>query len=262
MTPDAVPAVELERVRVDFGGYCALEEISLRIAPGEFAAIVGPTGCGKSSILNLVAGLLEPSAGTVQSHGEKVAGVNGRAAYMFQSDALFPWKTVSDNVALGLVLAGRSAGDADAEARRWIARVGLAGLERRYPRELSGGQRRRVAMAQTLINGRSIVLMDEPFSSLDAQTRALMENELLELWHDLRATVLFVTHDLEEAIALSDRVLLVSAGPRARLRGDFPVGLPRPRDVLEMRFAAGFSELYARIWRGLKEEVLKHHAAH
>ena len=250
-------AIELERVAVHFGSYCALEEVTLTVAAGEFAAIVGPTGCGKSSILNLVAGLLRPTAGTVRSNGDAVGGVNGRASYMFQSEVLFPWKTAVENVALGPLLAGRGRRQAAEEAREWIARVGLSGLETRYPRELSGGQKRRLAMAQALINRRPVLLMDEPFSALDAQTRALMENELLDLWHELGATVLFVTHDLEEAIALSDRVLLVSAGPRARVRGDYRVDLPRPRDVLEMRFAAGFSELYARIWSGLKEEVLK-----
>jgi NitT/TauT family transport system ATP-binding protein len=175
---------------------------------------------------------------------------------MLQQDALLPWKTVLENVMLGPVLRGTAKNHAAADAQGWIERVGLRGFENRYPSQLSGGQRKRVAMAQALINRLPILLLDESFSALDVQTRALMENKLLELWLELKATVLFVTHDLEEAIAMADRVLLFTAGPDATLKGDYVVRLPRPRNVEEVRFIPGFTELYETIWRNLKEEVM------
>jgi NitT/TauT family transport system ATP-binding protein len=179
---------------------------------------------------------------------------------MFQQDALLPWKTCLENVMLGPILRGKSRNDAAVEARHWLERVGLGGFDRRYPSQLSGGQRKRVAMAQVLINRLPILLLDESFAALDVQTRALMEDKLLELWEELKATVVFVTHDLEEAIALSDRVLLLKAGPRAGLKADYPVGLPRPRNVAEARFIPGFSELYRTLWSSLKEEVMAAYA--
>jgi NitT/TauT family transport system ATP-binding protein len=175
---------------------------------------------------------------------------------MFQQDALLPWKTCLENVQLGPVLRGTVRVHASKEARLWLERVGLRGYEDRYPSQLSGGQRKRVAMAQALINRPPILLMDESFSALDVQTRALMEDKLLELWHDLRATVLFVTHDLEEAIAMADRVLLLTAGPNARIKADYPIHLPRPRNIAEARFIPGFAETYEAVWRSLKEEVM------
>ena len=179
---------------------------------------------------------------------------------MFQVDALLPWKAALDNVLLGPALRGMPKQQARQLAHEWLERVGLAGFEHRYPHQLSGGQRKRVAMAQVLINRPPILLMDEPFSALDVQTRSLMEQELLGLWQALQATVLFVTHDLEEAIALSDRVLLLTTGPRSRLKGDYPVELPRPRNVVEARFTPGFSEIYERVWNGLREEVMASYA--
>ena len=189
-----------------------------------------------------------------------VNAVNRDCGYMFQVDALLPWKTALDNVLLGPTLRGMRKIEARRQAEQWLARVGLAGFEHRYPHQLSGGQRKRVAMAQVLINRPPILLMDEPFSALDVQTRSLMEQELLGLWQEQRATVLFVTHDLEEAIALSDRVLLLTAGPRSHLKGSYPVGLPRPRNVVEARFTPGFNEIYERVWNGLREEVLASYA--
>jgi len=227
---------------------------------GQFVAVVGPTGCGKSSLLNLVAGLLAPAQGSVRTGARPVNSVNRDCGYMFQVDALLPWKTALDNVLLGPILRGTSRTEARSLARQWLARVGLTGFEDRYPHQLSGGQRKRVAMAQVLVNRPPILLMDEPFSALDVQTRALMEQELLGLWQEQQATVLFVTHDLEEAIALSDRVLLLTAGPRSRLKGDHAVDLPRPRNVVEARFTPGFSEIYERVWSGLREEVLASYA--
>jgi NitT/TauT family transport system ATP-binding protein len=252
--------VELRNVAVRYDAYPAVEDISFDVPAGQFVAIVGPTGCGKSSLLNVVAGLLPTAQGSVCTAGRAVGGVNRACGYMFQTDALLPWKTALDNVLLGPILRGTPKPEASALARQWLARVGLAGFEDRYPHQLSGGQRKRVAMAQVLINRLPILLMDEPFSALDVQTRALMEEELLGLWQELGATVLFVTHDLEEAIALSDRVLLLTAGPRSRLKGDYAVNLPRPRNVIEARFTPGFSDIYQRVWSGLREEVMTSYA--
>lgn len=253
-------AVELEEVALSYSGFPAIEGISFSVPPGQFVAVVGPTGCGKSSVLNMVAGLLAPTAGSIRAGGNPVTGINRDAAYMFQAEALLPWKTVLDNVLLGPVLRGTAHTAAAAEARDWLGRVGLTGFEQRYPHQLSGGQRRRVAMAQALINRLPILLMDEPFSALDAQTRALMEQELLTLWGELGATVLFVTHDLEEAIALSDRVILFTAGPAATLKGDYAVDLPRPRNVVEARFMPGFQGVYERVWTDLRDEVMASYA--
>ena len=252
--------IQLDSVGLAFGSYHAIDGVSFEAAPGQFLALVGPTGCGKSSLLNLVAGLLKPSAGTVRVGGRTLDSVNREAAYMFQSDALLPWKTALENVALGPLLRGTPRVQAAKNAEFWLERVGLRGLGSRYPAQLSGGQRKRVAMAQALINRPPILLMDESFSALDVQTRALMENELLELWRELKATVLFVTHDLEEAIAMADRVLLLTAGPNATIKGDYKVHLPRPRNVAESRFINGFTELYETIWRDLKQEVMATYA--
>ena len=251
------PAVELARVGLRFGSFTAMRGVDLTVPPGEFTAIVGPTGCGKSSLLNLVAGLLGASEGRVHVFGHQVAAVNREAAYMFQQDALLPWKSAVDNVALGPRMRGVRRDEADREARAWLRRVGLEGFEDRFPHQLSGGQRKRVAMAQALINRLPLLLMDESFSALDVQTRALMENELLGLWAELKPTVLFVTHDLEEAIAMADRVVLMTAGPAATVKADYEVPLPRPRNVAEARFTPGFEELYGRIWEDLRAEVMR-----
>lgn len=250
----------LSSINLSFGGYVALDGISFEVPRGQFVSIVGPTGCGKSSLLNIVAGLLKPTTGSLSSRGRELEAANPDAAYMFQHDALLPWKTCIDNVMLGPVLRGRTRTEAEKEARLWLQRIGLAGYEGRYPSQLSGGQRKRVAMAQALINRPPILLMDEAFSALDAQTRVLMEDKLLELWSELQATVLFVTHDLEEAIAMSDRILLLTAGPRATIKADYPVPLSRPRNVAEARFTPGFAGLYETVWRNLKEEVIASYA--
>jgi NitT/TauT family transport system ATP-binding protein len=268
LTNDHVAEIRLERVGLSFfeaaryracaapASYEVINDISFDVPRGQFVAIVGPTGCGKSSLLNLVSGLLKPSAGTIRVAGRELLSINRDAAYMFQNDALLPWKTVCENVMLGPLLRGIPETRAAEDANLWIERVGLRGLEHRYPSQLSGGQRKRIAMAQALINRPPILLMDECFSALDIQTRALMENELLELWQDLHATVLFVTHDLEEAIAMADRLLLLTAGPKATIKADYLVPLPRPRNVAEVRFLPGFAELYEAIWRNLREEVM------
>jgi len=299
-------ALELDRVCRDFatpdgGTYRAIEDISLSIDAGAFVAIVGPSGCGKSTLLNVAAGLLPPSSGRVRVGGADLNGLNRRATYMFQQDALLPWKNVRDNVALGLTLAGVPRIDAHARADSWLTRVGLTEFAEHYPAQLSGGMRKRVTMAQNWIIERGLMLMDEPFSALDVHTRQRMETELLALWEAAggghtgpplrregvgadprrregvgadprrredvgadprvgpgqRKTVLFVTHDLEEAIALADEVVVLSAGPASRIVARHPVPLDRPRDLMELRTSAAFVDLYRALWAVLREEVVK-----
>ncbi len=242
------------------GSYVAVRDATLAVDPGEFVSVVGPTGCGKSTLLNVAAGLLAPSSGRALVHGTPLSGINSRAGYMFQSDALMPWRNALHNVTAGLEFNGVSRADAVPRARDWLERVGLAGFEDRYPHQLSGGMRKRVALAQMLILDPEILLMDEPFSALDIQTRQLMENELLELWSADRKSVLFITHDLEEAISLSDRVIVLSAGPETHPIGEFAIDLPRPRDVAEIRMQPRFTQLHEAIWHVLKSEVLKGYA--
>jgi NitT/TauT family transport system ATP-binding protein len=265
--PASVPApaaLVLDRVTCSFasasaegGVYTAVADVSLRVGEGEFVSIVGPTGCGKSTLLNMAAGLMEPTSGTVTVLGRPLQGINRSAGYMFQSDALMPWLSALDNVAIGLEYRGTPRAQALERASVWLRRVGLPSHGHRYPHQLSGGMKKRVALAQTLILEPKILLMDEPFSALDIQTRQLMENELLDLWSADRKSVVFITHDLEEAISLSDRVVLLSAGPGSRPIGEFVIDLPRPRDVAEVRLTPRFVEFHREIWAALKEEVLK-----
>ena len=238
--------------------YTAVQDVSLDIAEGEFVSVVGPTGCGKSTLLNVGAGLLEPSAGSVQVFGQPLQGINSRAGYMFQAESLMPWRTALGNVMAGLEF--RGAPDARPVAEQWLRRVGLGGFGDRYPHQLSDGMRKRTALAQTLALDPDIILMDEPFSALDIQTRQLMENEVLALWAEKRKAVLFITHDLDEAIAMSDRVVVLSAGPASHPIGEFVIDLPRPRDVAEVRVLPRFIELHTAIWNVLREEVLKGYA--
>jgi NitT/TauT family transport system ATP-binding protein len=279
------PALQLQGVSctfVDKGDprqrYTAVRDVSLTVGAGEFVSVVGPTGCGKSTLLNVAAGLLAPSTGSVRVFGEPLAGINRRAGYMFQTESLMPWRTALANVMAGLEFRGDA--DAKARAEEWLRRVGLGGFGDRYPHQLSGGMRKRTSLAQTLALDPDIVLMDEPFSALDVQTRQLMENEVLALWAEGgrraapsparapsggraegaggqgRKAVLFITHDLDEAIAMSDRVIVLSAGPAARPIGEFTIDLARPRDVAEVRTAPRFIELHKAIWGVLREEVL------
>jgi NitT/TauT family transport system ATP-binding protein len=252
----AATAIRLDRVTKTFGKYTAVQAIDLDVQAGRFVSVVGPTGCGKSTLLNLAAGLIEPSEGSVSIFGERLLGLNRRAAYMFQQDALLPWETVLGNIMLGLRLRGVDDGDAKAQARDWVSRVGLEGFADAYPSQLSGGMRKRVAVAQSWIVNPDILLMDEPFSALDVHTRQRMENELLQLWTASPKTVLFVTHDLEEALALADEVVVLSAGPASRIVNRYPVYLQRPRDLIDIRSDPRFGELYREIWARLKEEVL------
>jgi NitT/TauT family transport system ATP-binding protein len=260
VSSQATFAIELRDVTKRFltptgQAFTAIQNITLSVAPGEFCAVVGPTGCGKSTTLGLISGLERPSEGSVQVMGEPVQGIDQRIGYVFQSDAVFPWKNVLSNVATGPSFRSQPKAETRARAREWIARVGLAGFEDRYPHQLSGGMRKRVALAQTFINEPQILLMDEPFSALDVQTRTLMEDELLNLWSSLKASVVFVTHDLEEAISLADRVCVITAGP-GTVKGIYPIDLPRPRKVEEIRFEPRFVQLYHDIWEDLRNEVM------
>jgi NitT/TauT family transport system ATP-binding protein len=256
-------SVCLEKVTCTFasrsgeGSYTAVRDVDLAIEDGEFVSVVGPTGCGKSTLLNVAAGLLRPSSGHVKIHDEPLVGINRRAGYMFQAEALMPWRSALQNVIAGLEFRGEDGENARHRGAEWLERVGLSGFGDRYPHQLSGGMRKRVSLAQMLILDPQILLMDEPFSALDVQTRQLMENELLELWSADRKSVIFITHDLEEAISLSDRVVVLSAGPATRPIGEYVIDLPRPRDVSEIRLAPRFIELHDRIWHAMKDEVLK-----
>ncbi|MDO8373898.1 ABC transporter ATP-binding protein [Polaromonas sp. YR568] len=249
------------RSRDDAGqAYTAVGETTLRIRAGEFVSVVGPTGCGKSTLLNIGAGLLPPTSGTVKVFGQPLNGINSRAGYMFQTEALMPWRSAIDNVMVGLQYRGVSDAEARAQAQAWLERVGLSGFGDRYPHQLSGGMRKRTALAQVLALDPDIILMDEPFSALDIQTRQLMENEVLDLWAAKKKAVLFITHDLDEAIAMSDRVVVLSAGPATVPMGEFVIDLPRPRNVAEVRTQPRFIELHTQIWDVLRDEVLKGYA--
>ncbi len=256
----APPRIELAGVTKRFATpsgsvFTALQDVGLTVEPGQFCAIVGPTGCGKSTTLGLVSGLDEPSAGSVRVGGLDVHGVTSGVSLMFQTDVLMPWKSVLGNVSMWPIFSGRSKTEAHALARDWIARVGLSGFEDHYPHQLSGGMRKRAGLAAALINEPRVLLMDEPFGALDVQTKAIMSNELLALWEETRPTVLFITHDLEEAIALADRVAVMTVGPGS-IKAVFDIDLPRPRGaVQEIRFEPRFLELYQQIWEALREEV-------
>ncbi|UPJ77074.1 ABC transporter ATP-binding protein [Bradyrhizobium sp. 187] len=250
-------AVDLHDVMIRFGDFTAVKSMNLQVAETEFVAVVGPTGCGKSTILNTVTGLLKPAAGDVRIFGKSLTGLNGQSGYMLQQEGLLPWKTAQDNVGLGLVFQGRSVAKAREQARPWLAKVGLKGFEERYPHQMSGGQRKRVAMAQTLIMEPKIVLMDEPFSALDVHTRRLMHRILLDLWQADRRSLIFITHDLDEAITLADRVVVMSAGPASRMVADVRITLPRPRDVSALQTTNEFVALYREIWSLLGAEVEK-----
>ncbi|QJW85804.1 ABC transporter ATP-binding protein [Ramlibacter terrae] len=260
-------ALELNAIEVTFRSreerdrsYTAVAATTLQVAAGEFVSVVGPTGCGKSTLLNVAAGLLPATSGEVRVFGERLQGINRRAGYMFQSDALMPWRSAIANVMVGLQYCGLPDAEARAQAQGWLERVGLGGFGDRYPHQLSGGMRKRTALAQTLALDPDIILMDEPFSALDIQTRQLMENEVLDLWAARRKAVLFITHDLDEAIAMSDRVVVLSAGPGTHPIGEFAIDLPRPRDVAEVRSQPRFVELHTQIWAVLRDEVLKGYA--
>ncbi len=262
------PALSLQGVACTFVDkdhpgqrYTAVRDVTLQVGAGEFVSVVGPTGCGKSTLLNVAAGLLQPSTGSVQVFGQPLVGINTRAGYMFQAESLMPWRTALGNVMAGLEFRGAlSQADCRLQGESWLRRVGLGSFGDRYPHQLSGGMRKRTSLAQTLALDPDIILMDEPFSALDIQTRQLMEDEVLELWAATKKGVLFITHDLDEAIAMSDRVVVLSAGPASHPIGEFTIDLERPRNVAEIKTSPRFVELHAAIWAVLRDEVLKGYA--
>jgi NitT/TauT family transport system ATP-binding protein len=256
---NATPAIELINVSRRFltpdgKSMTALRDFNMTVQLGEFVAVVGPTGCGKSTTLNLITGLSKPSAGEVRLMGAPVDGIDPRIGFAFQTDALFPWKSVIDNVVAGPLFRGVKKEEAYAKGMQWLARVHLSQHASKYPHQLSGGMRKRVSLAQTFINEPKILLMDEPFSALDVQTRAMMHDELLGLWSQAEASVVFVTHDLEEAIALADKVYVLTSGP-ATVKSVYPVDIPRPRVASEIRYDQAFIDLSRTIWEDLRDEV-------
>ena len=248
------PAPRLEAVDV---GYTypgatptqALEKIGLQVHDNEFVALLGPVGCGKTTLLRIFAGFLEPTTGSVRCDGATVDGPSPQRGYVLQEDAIFPWMTVRDNVEFGLLARGVDPAARGAVGRELIELIGLSRFEDAYPKELSAGMSKMVEVARVLATDPAILLLDEPFGALDAQTRARMQDELARLWERRRKTVLFVTHDAEEALYLADRMVVLSPRP-GRVKADFRVDLPRPRS-LETRFSPAFSALKRRIWETL-----------
>jgi NitT/TauT family transport system ATP-binding protein len=234
----------------------ALLETDLDIRDREFMTIVGPSGCGKSTLMNIIVGLFPPSSGQVLHRGKRHEGVNRAIGYITQADNLYPWRTLRQNVEFPLELRGVPAAERRERALRLIHRVGLDGFEDGYPHELSGGMRQRANIIRTLVYDPEVILMDEPFGPLDAQTRLILQNQLLELWQEERKTVIFITHDLGEAVALADRVVVMSARP-GRIKTIAPVPIPRPRDLFEIHADERFRETYRLLWKSLEEEVKK-----
>jgi NitT/TauT family transport system ATP-binding protein len=249
-------AIELARVRKEFvkgeRRVLAVEEVELAVSQREFVAILGPSGCGKSTLLNMVAGFERPTSGEVRSGGEAVSAPSPRRAVVFQEPALFPWLSVFENVVFGPKTQGQPAADYRGRAAQIIEQVGLRGFESHYPAELSGGMRQRVGIARVLIMAPQVLLMDEPFGSLDAQTRSLMQELLLEVWERHHQTVLFITHDIEEALLLADRVCVMTARP-GRVKKTIQVDIPRPRSI-EVTTSPEFNRLRREVFALIREE--------
>jgi ABC-type nitrate/sulfonate/bicarbonate transport system ATPase subunit len=235
------PKLVIDDVECRFGPTVALSSTSLEVQPGEFVAIVGPSGCGKSTLMNVVAGMQQPTSGRVLVDGKDVTGATGHVGYMFQKDLLVPWRTVTGNIVLGAALTGRATREDRMQARKLAARYGLGDFVDHFPHALSGGMRQRVALMRTLAFDRDILLLDEPFGALDSQTRFDMQQWLLQVWSDSARTVLFITHDVDEAVFLADRVVVMSARP-GRVRAVHNVNLPRPR-VLDTVTSPEFTAL-------------------
>ena len=252
------PILSIRNLRKEFlsrgGRVLAVEDLSLDIEEGEFVTIVGPSGCGKSTLLNSVIGLVHPTSGTITYRNRTLRGINTEIGYVPQSDYLYPWRTLLNNVAFPLEVRGFDQKDRHEKAREYIRRVGLAGFEDHYPHELSGGMRQRANIIRTLIYDPEVILMDEPFGPLDAQTRVILQDQLLRLWREARKTVIFITHDLVEAIALADRVVVMTSRP-GTTKSVSRVNVPRPRDVFTIHGQEAFRKTYDQLWKELREEV-------
>ncbi len=252
------PILSIQHLRKEFfsrgNRVLAVEDMSLDIEEGEFVTIVGPSGCGKSTLLNSIIGLVHPTSGTIAYQGRNLRGINDEIGYVPQSDYLYAWRTLLNNVAFPLEVRGVEQKVRHARARDYIQRVGLAGFEDHYPHELSGGMRQRANIIRTLIYDPEVILMDEPFGPLDAQTRIILQDQLLQLWREARKTVIFITHDLVEAIALADRVVVMTSRP-GTVRSVTRVDIPRPRDVFSIHGKEAFRRTYDKLWKELREEV-------
>ena len=250
--------LELNNVTVTYasagGSLTALSGMELAVAKGELVALVGPSGCGKTTVLNVLAGQVKPVSGTVRLAGEPVEGMLPSVGYISQADTLLPWRSVLDNVALAMELRGVDKKTRREKARGLMARMGLAGFENSWPRELSGGMKKRAAIARVLAVDPAILMMDEPFAPLDALTRQRLQDDILDLWETTGCTILYVTHDLTEAITLADRVVLMAARP-GRVVRTYPIDLPRPRRVMDVKFSPRFVELEQTIWQDLSREL-------
>jgi len=234
----------------------ACRDVNLEVKRGEFVALVGPSGCGKSTLLNMVAGLMRPSTGRVWYDGRLVGDVNRQVGYMTQRDNLLPWRTVERNIGIALEIAGVAGEERKRRVERFVNLVGLSGFESHYPAELSGGMRKRVALARTLIYDPQTLLMDEPFGALDAQLKLILHGELLRIWEQSHKTILFVTHDLTEALTLADRIVVLSSRPGTIKMAQL-VDLPRPRDVFKVRFTERFGQLHEVLWSALEDDIRK-----
>ena len=244
-------AIRIAGLTVRFGEVLAVDDVSLDIEEGEFVSIVGPSGCGKTTILNLLTGLVPLEAGEISILGKRPFAGNPDVAYMLARDSLLPWRSTLDNASYGLEVRGMAREAREAKARQLLARVGLKDFEHHWPKQLSHGMRQRAALARTFCLDSPVLLMDEPFGALDAQTKLQLEDLLLELWNAERRTVVFITHDLAEAVALSDRVVVMSARP-GRIVEQMPVGLPRPRSVRALQKSHAFHDIYAHLWESLE----------
>ena len=259
-TDDATvsPAIRFEDVRVVFAGtdrdVLALDRVRFDVPPGKITTVVGPSGCGKTTLLRLASGLTTVSGGQVLYKGKAVSSLNTEIGFVTQDSNLFPWLTALGNVEFPLAVRGVAVSERRKKALHWLRLVGLAGFEHHYPSQLSGGMQKRVSIIRTLIYEPSIVLLDEPFGALDAQTRMGLHHELLELWREKQTTMLFITHDLVEAITLSDQIVVMTRRP-GRIKEIYHVPLQRPRNVFEIYLQPGFDEAYATLWRHFKSEV-------
>lgn len=248
-------ALQIRDLTVGYGGHRVLHQVSLEVPAGSFVSLVGPSGCGKTTLLRTIAGLMYPASGELHLLGEPVRRSSPEVGFLFQEDALLPWRTARENAALGLRFRGVPRPEALRQADGWLERVGLGGFGAHYPYALSGGMKKRVALAQVLAARPRVLLMDEPFASLDAIVRGLLEADFLSLVRETGVTVLLVTHDLEEALLLSERVALMSAGPAARITRVYPVPFSYPRDLIGLRAAPGFGQLLQQVWTDLQREV-------
>jgi NitT/TauT family transport system ATP-binding protein len=256
--PSSTPAIRFRDVRLIFGGadqdVVALDHVSFDVSPGKITTVVGPSGCGKTTLLRLAAGLLTPSAGSVQYNGVPVTDLNTKVGYVTQDSNLFPWLTALGNVEFPLAIRGVPPKERREKSMHWLHLVGLEGFGRHYPSQLSGGMQKRVSIVRTLIYEPSVVLLDEPFGALDAQTRMVLHHELLELWREKKSTMLFITHDLVEAITLSDEIVIMTRRP-GRVKEIYEVPLARPRNVFEIYLDPKFDEAYSTLWKHFKSEI-------